>query len=160
MLALRIGVPRQLLQGGIVIVDTPGVGGLGTAHHSATLGALPSADAVVFVSDVSQELTASEVEFLRTVKSLCPTVLCVESKTDFYPAWQRIVARDRQHIATAGIEAEVLPISSTLQLVANARRIAPCTASLGTPTSWRSSATEWPPTSSARLTSGSTMKCR
>ena len=60
--ALRIGLPRQLLSSGLVLVDTPGVGGLGSSHSATTVGALPSADAVLFVKDASQELTATEVE--------------------------------------------------------------------------------------------------
>ena len=40
-----------------MLVDTPGVGGLGSAHGAATMAALPSADAVLLVSDAAQEYT-------------------------------------------------------------------------------------------------------
>jgi replication fork clamp-binding protein CrfC len=62
--SVEVSLPRKLLSDGLVIVDTPGVGGLGSAHGAATIGALPMADAVVFVSDASQEFTGPELEFL------------------------------------------------------------------------------------------------
>ena len=46
------------------------------------------ADAVVFVTDASQELTRSELDFVRQARDLCRTVVCVLTKTDFYPAWR------------------------------------------------------------------------
>jgi signal recognition particle receptor subunit beta len=117
-IGVRVGIKRQLLDTGLVLVDTPGVGGLGSAHSAATVGALPSADAVVFVTDSSQELTASEIEFLRTVTALCPKVVCVTTKTDFYPAWRKVLELDRAHLARAGLEFPVLPVSSVLRTVA------------------------------------------
>ena len=70
--AVRLGLPRKLLATGLVLVDTPGVGGLGSAHSAATVSALPMADAVVFVSDACQEFTAPELEFLRTAAAHVP----------------------------------------------------------------------------------------
>src|SRR5262245_44484160 len=84
---VEMWLPRQLLAGGLVLVDTPGVGGLGSAHAAASLAAIAIADAVVFVTDASQELTRSELDFLAQARKLCPTVLCVLTKIDFYPAW-------------------------------------------------------------------------
>nr|WP_238589726.1 dynamin family protein [Pseudonocardia sp. AL041005-10] len=54
----EVTLPRKLLQSGLALVDTPGVGGLGSAHGAATMSALPTADAVLLVSDASQEYTA------------------------------------------------------------------------------------------------------
>jgi hypothetical protein len=58
------------------------------------------ADAVIFVTGAAQELTQSEVDFLRRARSLCPTVACVITKTDFYPGWRRIRELNEQHLAT------------------------------------------------------------
>jgi hypothetical protein len=111
-----IGIPRALLAGGLEIVDTPGVGGLSSMHGAATMAELPSADAVLFVSDASQEYTAPELEFLRQASALCPNVLCVLSKTDLYPEWPRIAELDREHVAAAGVEADLLTVSSVLRV--------------------------------------------
>ena len=95
----EIGLPRALLAGGLEIVDTPGVGGLNSVHGAATMAALPAADAVLFVSDASQEYTAPELEFLRQASKVCPNVACVLSKADLYPEWERIAELDRGHLA-------------------------------------------------------------
>jgi len=68
----------------MVLVDTPGVGGLGSSHGAATMGALPKADAVLLVSDAAQEYTAPELDFLAAARQLCPNVACVITKTDLY----------------------------------------------------------------------------
>ena len=38
------------------------------------------------------------------------------TKTDLYPAWRRIVELDRQHLAKAGIDLPMIPVSSFLRL--------------------------------------------
>jgi hypothetical protein len=112
----EVGLPRKLLSGGLVLVDTPGVGGLGSAHGAATMSALPSADAVLLVSDAAQEYTAPELEFLDAAMKLCPNVACVLTKTDLYPHWRRIEELDRGHLRKAGVHAEIFPVSSVLRL--------------------------------------------
>ncbi|WP_218603638.1 dynamin family protein [Pseudonocardia abyssalis] len=113
--AVEIGIPRTILQAGLEVVDTPGVGGLTSIHGAATMAALPSADAVLLVSDASQEYTAPELEFLRQAIRLCPNVACVLTKTDMYPEWRRIAELDRRHLRDAGIEAELIAVSSTVR---------------------------------------------
>jgi Dynamin family len=112
----EVGLPRKLLSGGLVLVDTPGVGGLGSAHGAATMSALPGADAVLLVSDAAQEYTAPELEFLHAAMKLCPNVACVLTKTDLYPHWRRIEELDRGHLRRAGVDAEIFPVSSVLRL--------------------------------------------
>ncbi|GAA2572126.1 dynamin family protein [Pseudonocardia hydrocarbonoxydans] len=112
---VEVGVPRPVLAGGLELVDTPGVGGLQSVHGAATMSALPSADAVLLVSDASQEYTAPEIAFLRHAASVCPTVACVLTKIDLYPEAGRIAELNRGHLAAAGITAELFEVSSTLR---------------------------------------------
>jgi replication fork clamp-binding protein CrfC len=112
---IEVGIPRQLLAGGLELVDTPGVGGLSSVHGAATMATLPSADAVLLVSDVSQEYTAPEMEFLRQASAACPNVACVLTKTDAYADWRAIADLDRGHLATAGIKAPLFTVSTTLR---------------------------------------------
>ncbi|MCO1658306.1 dynamin family protein [Pseudonocardia humida] len=112
---VEVGIPRHILQAGLEVVDTPGVGGLNSVHGAATMSALPTADAVLLVSDASQEYTAPELEFLRQAVRLCPNVACVLTKTDLYPEWRRIAELDRGHLRSAGIEAELFGVSSTIR---------------------------------------------
>ncbi len=113
--SVELGVPAELLRSGLVLVDTPGVGGLGSAHSTITIGALPMADAVLFVSDAAQEYSGPELEFLETARSLCPNVACAMTKIDFYPAWRKILELDQTHLAEAGVSVPVLAVSSPLR---------------------------------------------
>ncbi|GLZ35419.1 isoniazid inducible gene protein IniA [Lentzea sp. NBRC 105346] len=112
----EVGVPRTLLAGGLILVDTPGVAGLASLHGAATLAALPLADAVVFVSDAGSEYTAAEIEFLTHAAQVCPNIVCALTKTDLHPHWRRIADLDRAHLADAGLDADVVPVSSTLRM--------------------------------------------
>ena len=114
----EIGLPRQLLRTGLVLVDTPGVGGLGSTHSAATIAALPSADAVLLVTDASQELTEPELEFLQMARDLCPTLACVMTKIDFHAEWRRIAELDRMHLGSRDLQVPVLPTSATLRTTA------------------------------------------
>ncbi|MCF7552030.1 dynamin family protein [Pseudonocardia sp. WMMC193] len=130
-LRAEVTLPRKLLAGGLVLVDTPGVGGLGSAHGAATMAALPLADAVLLVSDAAQEYTAPELDFLRAAMELCPTVGAVVTKTDLYPHWRRIADLDREHLRRAGVEAELFPVSSDLRLAGAAQNDAELLAESG-----------------------------
>ena len=114
--SVEVRLPHRLLKTGLSLVDTPGVGGLESAHGIVTLGALRTTAGVIFVTDASQELTGPEVDFLRQALERCPAAVCVVTKTDLYPAWRRIVELDRQHLANAGIDLPVIPVSSFLRL--------------------------------------------
>jgi hypothetical protein len=116
------GIPRDILADGLELVDTPGVGGFGSVQGSATMAMLPSADAILLVSDAGAEYSRPELEFLRQAKLLCPNVACVLTKIDLYPRWQWIAELDRGHLRTAGIDAELLPASSMLRLHASRAR--------------------------------------
>ena len=116
------GIPRDILADGLELVDTPGVGGLGSVQGSATMAMLPSADAILLVSDAAAEYSRPELEFLRQAKLVCPNVACVLTKIDLYPRWQWIAELDRGHLRTAGIDAELLPASSMLRLHASRAR--------------------------------------
>lgn len=115
VLRLDIAVPSPLLADGLVLVDTPGVGGHGNPHAAGTLGLIPSADAVLVVSDASREFTEPELAFLRQVQGLCPAVAVLITKIDLYPHWRQIVEANRGHLDRAGISVQMLPVSSLLR---------------------------------------------
>jgi hypothetical protein len=110
------GLPRPVLEGGLVLVDTPGIGGLSSAHGAATAAALPMADAVVFVTDASQELTAPELEFLKAASQMCPNIVCMLTKVDMYPEWKRIRDIDRGHLERAGLQVGLGAVSSAVRM--------------------------------------------
>lgn len=119
--AVEVSLDRRLLRGGLSLVDTPGVGGLDSAHGNLTLGALSLAHAALFVTDAAQELTAPELDFLVRATERCPQVVCVLTKTDLHAEWRRIVELNRGHLARAGLSLPVVPVSSFLRMRAGAR---------------------------------------
>jgi GTPase SAR1 family protein len=111
----EVAIPRRVLAGGLELVDMPGIGGLGSVYGSATTAMIPSADAILLVSDAAAEYNHLELEFLRQAGRVCPNVACVLAKIDLYPEWQRIAELDRGHLRTADIDAELLAVSSVLR---------------------------------------------
>ena len=113
----EVELPRRLLEG-LELVDTAGVGGVGAQRALRTVDLLPTADAVLVVSDASQEFTAPEMAFLEQAAALCPTVVCVLTKTDACPHWREVAELDRGHLARRGIEAPLFAVSAALAQLA------------------------------------------
>lgn len=113
--AVHLTVPSPLLARGLVLVDTPAAGGLTSATGAAVVHAAGAADAVVVVSDASQELTRAEVDLLDELRARCPVVLLALTKVDFSPWWRRILELDARHLHRAGAEVPVFPLSAPLR---------------------------------------------
>lgn len=111
---VEVRLPRRLLASGLVLIDTPGVGGLGSGPAAASLAASSMADALLFVTDASQELTRHEIDFLRRAREMCPTVACVLTKTDLYPAWRKVRHLNQNHLAGEP-DTPVIAVSSALR---------------------------------------------
>ncbi len=118
VLRVEVNAPSPLLQGGLAFVDTPGVGGHGQPHLSATLGLLPDADALLMISDTSQEFTEPELRFVQQAVELCPVGAVIATKTDLYPHWRQIVDANTAHLQRAGVQLPVIPASSLLRSAA------------------------------------------
>jgi hypothetical protein len=111
---VHVAAPAPLLRHGLRLVDTaPAVAVLSSGALS-TVHALAFADAVLFVTDASQELTRAEVDFLALAARMCPTVRCVLTKVDLYPDWRRIRELDASHLRAAGLADTVMPVSAAL----------------------------------------------
>ncbi|AKK25794.1 dynamin family protein [Mycobacterium sp. EPa45] len=115
VLRVEVGAPSPLLQGGLAFIDTPGVGGHGQPHLSSTLGLLPDADAMLMISDTSQEFTEPEMRFIRQAHEICPVGAIVATKTDLYPFWREIVSANTAHLQRAGLQMPLIPASSLLR---------------------------------------------
>ncbi|WP_278261871.1 dynamin family protein [Nocardia sp. AG03] len=113
IIRIDVHLPNPLLADGIVLVDTPAIGGTGTTL--GVLEMLPAADAVLFLTDASTELTAPELTFLRQARELCSATVVLMTKTDLYPHWRQVFAADRTHLAAAELTVPLLPVSSLLR---------------------------------------------
>ena len=81
---IGIELPNIMLSTGLVIIDTPGLGGLVKTHRDITWRYLPNADAVCFVTDsVSEVLNNHEIGFLEELVSrVTRRLFFVQTKTD------------------------------------------------------------------------------
>lgn len=76
----------------VVIVDTPGISAPDPRHQQALVDYLPSADGVFLVSDINQQITASLLNFIKTVSManrpvfLILTMCDLKSSTDISAA--------------------------------------------------------------------------
>jgi signal recognition particle receptor subunit beta len=109
------------LPAGVTLVDLPGSPGADSVAAATALNELASADAVLFVSDASQEYTEPEIALLRQVTQLCPTVVGVITKIDLYHRWPDIQRADRTHLTNAGLDIPLLPVSAALATTARGR---------------------------------------
>jgi replication fork clamp-binding protein CrfC len=115
VLRVEVTAPSPLLRNGLAFVDTPGVGGHGQPHLSATLGLLPDADAMLMVSDASQEFTEPEMAFIKQALEICPLATILATKIDLYPHWREVVAANAAHLQRAGVRVPVTPVSAVLR---------------------------------------------
>src|SRR5690606_24292507 len=115
VLRVEVTAPSPILKSGLAFVDTPGVGGHGQPHLSATLGLLPDADALLMISDTSQEFTEPEMRFIHQALEICPLALIVATKIDLYPHWRDIMRANAEHLRRAGITTPMVPASSVLR---------------------------------------------
>jgi len=106
--------PVVVEYGPVVLVDAPGFSGHAPARAADTLALVPTADAVLFVSDASQEYTEPEIALLTQVHKLCPVVICVVNKIDFYPQWADIQKANRTHLQNADLPLPLLPVSALM----------------------------------------------
>jgi GTPase Era involved in 16S rRNA processing len=60
-----IRLPNEKLKSGLVLLDTPGVGGIHAAHQQVAERALAEADAIIFVAGATEPLTGKELRFLE-----------------------------------------------------------------------------------------------
>lgn len=115
VIRVEVTAASPLLKNGLAFVDTPGVGGHGQPHLSATLGLLPDADALLMCSDTSQEFTEPEMTFMRQAFEICPVATIIATKTDLYPHWRQIIEANEAHLQRAGLNVSMIPVSSLLR---------------------------------------------
>ncbi|BCB90078.1 dynamin family protein [Phytohabitans suffuscus] len=121
---LSIEVPNPRLRG-LRLLDTPGIGGVHTAHTAVTMGQLGTADAVVFVTDTDGPLLESEREFIRTAARAARItdgtdgVVFVLNKIDLVDDYGELLADLRakagETLGTPGTEVLVVPVSAAMR---------------------------------------------
>lgn len=134
--------PAELLKSGLVIVDTPGVGGLFKAHRGITWQYAPNADAIFFVLDSTESvISADEIKFLEElIGKITDRVYFVQTKTDMAgkEQWQAWHDRNRKLLMEklpklSQENLRYFPISSKLKREGDKLKIAKLVADSGYP---------------------------
>lgn len=79
---VSIRCPASLLEHGVVLVDTPGVGSIHQHNTEAVYRYLPEADAVIFVLSVDPPASKAELAFLHDVRAQVSRIFFLLNKAD------------------------------------------------------------------------------
>ena len=114
--------PSRYLEHGLVLVDTPGVGGLFEKHKDVTYAYLPNADAVCFVLGSDPPLTQSECEFLNDLEDYVgEQFFFVQTKVDLQAEadWRAALDNNLEVLKQIyGGVPQVFPVSAKRKLMA------------------------------------------
>ena len=120
---VHVRLPSPLLDAGVVLIDTPGVGSTFEHNTKAAEAALPDADVALFVLSPDPPITQVEVDYLKEARGHAARMILVLNKCDLLTAGEReeTVAFVRETIrATSGMEAaEIACVSARAALEAS-----------------------------------------
>jgi len=91
---VEITHPAAILQEGVVLIDTPGIGSTFRHNTEATLNFLPQCDAALFLVSADPPLTEVEVAFLKQVREKVPKLFFILNKVDYLGAEDRRMVLD------------------------------------------------------------------
>ena len=116
-----VAMPRALLAGGLVLIDTPALPDLPGASDSAhavarDLAVSAGADLVVYTCEAGRELSDPELRVLRHLARFFPGLVVVFTKTDYAVDWRRNLVESRARLARAGVPTATTAVSSALRL--------------------------------------------
>jgi GTP-binding protein EngB required for normal cell division len=117
---VELFLPDELLQDGVVLLDTPGVGSFYEHNTELTYKWLSRLDAALFLLSPDPPVSNSEIHFLREVVRYVPHVFLVLNKIDRLDAesLQQVVDFSRQVIhKSVDIDPKVYPISARDALI-------------------------------------------
>lgn len=116
---LIIEIPNEKLKDGLVLFDTPGVGGLDPRHAFLTTYFLPKADITLFVTDAGEPITGAEITFFK--KKILPYAkqkAVLVNKSDRFSSEQKTkewVTDVQMKLGDQKSLIKVIPVSSKLK---------------------------------------------
>lgn len=96
---VQVLLPHPLLDAGLVLLDTPGLGGLLGAHGTMTLNALDQSSALVLVLGAAAPATVDELKFLDRARGRAGGTVIVESAGPEATDAVAVAAADRTALA-------------------------------------------------------------
>jgi hypothetical protein len=111
--------PAEILAGGVVLIDTPGIGSTYRHNTEVALNFLSECDAALFLVSADPPVTQVELEFLREVRRRVPRLFYLLNKVDYLSADEQETALRflRRTLSEAGVEAAapLFPLSARRQ---------------------------------------------
>lgn len=115
-----VETPAPFLEGGTLLVDTPGAGSVYRHNTEVAQKYMPEADAVILVLSADPPISQAEVEFLHSVRRWARKLFVIQNKTDYLdPAdldsslsFTRKVLEE----ALGSAQAPLIPVSAKLAL--------------------------------------------
>ncbi len=107
--------PAAMLEKGLIIVDTPGVGSIHEHNTRLTQEYLLQADAAVFIFSADPPLTELEKDFLKILIPVVPHIIFVLNKSDYLEAHelQKVLNFNRSILEELlNGKTEIVPISA------------------------------------------------
>lgn len=83
VLQVEVFYPSPLLQAGVVLIDTPGIGSTLRHNTEAALNFLPQCDAALFLMSADPPITEVEVKFLQAIRPRVTHLFFVLNKVDY-----------------------------------------------------------------------------
>lgn len=80
---VEVGLPASLLEAGVVLIDTPGIGSTFRHNTATTLECLGTCDAALFLVSADPPLTEAELSFLSEVRAKVPRLFFALNKVDY-----------------------------------------------------------------------------
>ncbi|MCG6957856.1 MAG: dynamin family protein [Gemmatimonadetes bacterium] len=126
---VEVGYPSELLEDGLVLVDTPGIGSTDRAATERAYGFLPSVDAGLVVLSPDPPVGEAEAAYIRECATLTPHLLFVLNKIDRVSEaeWREILSFNRTVLADvlqrAPDDVHIVPVSARAALQGGDRRV-------------------------------------
>lgn len=118
---VEIGHPAPILEQGVVLVDTPGVGSTYRHNTEVAYQILPHCDAALFLVSPDPPITEAEIAYLREIRELLPRTFFLLNKVDFLDEKETVASLTflaAQLKPICDRAPQVLPISSRKGLAA------------------------------------------
>jgi len=113
---VRVELANELLEAGLELVDTPGIGSIHSHNTAVAHGFLPRVDAAICVLDAAQPLSQAERELMLEVAGLVPRLLIAINKIDHLEPADVDVAvqfvRSAVHDLIGDADAELFAVSA------------------------------------------------
>lgn len=121
VMGAEVRVPAPLLEGALVLVDTPGFGAVGGGRERQTLALLDRADALLFVTGAGAPVTGPELELFRKASRRIATTLVAVTGIDRNRGWRRVVEDDEEILREHGAALPLFPVSPRMLRLAAER---------------------------------------